>query len=54
MDLETYDKLKDSIIRLGLISESLGNVIIVRSYAWNRVRKLVNVARELGINVHSD
>ena len=54
MDLETYELLKQSINKLGLSIETVGNVVIVRDKSWSRIRRLVNAARELGINVYED
>ena len=54
MDLETYELLKQSINRLGLSVETVGNVVIVRDKSWSRIKRLVNAARELGISVNED
>ncbi|GAB6948312.1 hypothetical protein JCM16161A_24420 [Vulcanisaeta sp. JCM 16161] len=54
MDLETYELLNQSINRLGLDVEFMGNIVVVRDRSWSRINKLVNIARELGINVNDD
>lgn len=54
MDLETYEKLKEAITRLGLNPEPMGSTVIVRDRAWNRIKRLTNIARELGISVFED
>ena len=54
MDLETYELLKQSINRLGLSVETVGNVVIVKDKSWSRIKRLVNAARELGISVYED
>ncbi|WP_243678664.1 hypothetical protein [Vulcanisaeta distributa] len=54
MDLETYESLSQLINKLGLNAEFMGNVVVVRDKSWSRIYKLVNKARELGINVNED
>ena len=54
MDIGTYELLKSSLGRLGLNVEVMGNVVVIRDRSWSRINKLINVARELGINVNED
>ncbi|WP_148678336.1 hypothetical protein [Vulcanisaeta distributa] len=54
MDLETYELLRQSINKLGLNTEFMGNAVVVRDKSWSRISRLVNIARELGINVNED
>ena len=54
MDLETYESLKQSINRLGLSVEAVGGVVLVKDKSWSRIKRLMNTARELGINVNED
>jgi hypothetical protein len=54
MDKATYTKLSDALRRLGLLPEEAGNIVIVRDRSWSRIKRLINIARELGINVVED
>lgn len=54
MDRETYERLKSTISKLGLDVEVTGNIAIVKDKSWNHMRRLMNTARELGINVNED
>jgi len=54
MDRETYEKLRDSLVKLGLNFETVGNIVIIRDRSWSRIEKLINKARELSIDVFID
>ncbi|MGC8606431.1 MAG: hypothetical protein ACP5GZ_03780 [Vulcanisaeta sp.] len=54
MDIETYELLEPSLSKLGLNAEFMGNVVIIRDRSWSRINKLMNIARELGINLNED
>ncbi|ABW01197.1 hypothetical protein [Caldivirga maquilingensis] len=54
MGIEVFRLIEDKVRELGLISEVLGDVVLVKAKSWSSISRLLQYARSRGINVIED
>ncbi|WP_291766637.1 hypothetical protein [Caldivirga sp. UBA161] len=54
MGIEVFKLIEDKVKELGLTSEVLGDVVLVKGKSWSSISRLLQYARSKGINVIED
>ncbi|WP_143701262.1 hypothetical protein [Vulcanisaeta thermophila] len=53
-DSVVFNKLISKVVELGLDYEVTGDLVVIRGKSWSKMQRLINFARELGIEVLID
>ncbi|MGC8570107.1 hypothetical protein [Caldivirga sp.] len=54
MGIEVFRLIENKVSELGLASEIIGDVVLVKAKSWSSISKLLKYARLNGINVIED
>lgn len=51
---DAFDGIINKVIELELYYETTGNLVVIKGRSWSKIQKLINYAREVGIEVLID
>lgn len=54
MGIDVYRLIEAKVSELGLSSELVGNIALVKAKSWSSIDRLIKYARSMGINVIED